>query len=223
MKIQDGYFITLEGIEGSGKTTQARRLAERLEEMGYDVVLTREPGGTPAGMRMRSVLLDPDSKGLDPMAEMLMYCADRAEHMAKVIRPALAKGDVVICDRHSDATVAYQGYGRGIEPELIKRLNEISTGGIKPDLTFVFELNTVLGLTRAIDRNEDTGTEDESRFEREELEFHERIREGYLDIASKEPERVKVIDASGTEDEVFRIFSRLVEAALTEAADRGTL
>jgi len=221
LKIPDGYFITLEGIEGSGKTTQARRLAERLESHGYEVTLTREPGGTPVGMKIRGALLDPENEGMDPVAEMLLYAADRAEHMAKVIRPALARGGVVICDRHADATVAYQGYGRGLNLGLIERMNETATGGIRPDLTVVFELTTVLGLTRAIDRNEDAGTFDESRFEQEELEFHERVREGYLDIASKEPQRVKVIDASGTEDEVYGILAGLVEAALAGAAGRG--
>ncbi len=197
-----GFFITLEGIEGCGKTTQARLLADYVKKMGRSVVLTREPGGTIIGKRIREILLDSESKGMDSRAELLLYFADRAQHVAEVIEPALADGAVVICDRFTDATTAYQGFGRGLELELITELNEAATRGLMPDLTLLLDLPVTEGLKRARKRNGDNDQGHEGRFEEEPDEFHEKVRQGYLTIACCDADRFKVIDASGTVEDV---------------------
>ncbi len=197
-----GFFITFEGIEGCGKTTQARLLAEYIQNGGRRVVLTREPGGTAIGKRIREILLDPESKGIDSRAELLLYFADRAQHVAEVIEPALADGAVVICDRFADATAAYQGFGRGVDLELVADLNNTATNGLTPDFTLLMDLPVVEGLRRARIRNGDINHAREGRFEEEPDEFHEKVRQGYLTIASCETDRFKIIDASGTPEEV---------------------
>lgn len=209
-------FITLEGGEGSGKTTQIVNLAKRLTERGRRCLLTREPGGTALGKKIRSVLLAPESAGMTPEAELLLYMADRAEHVHAVIRPALAAGQVVLCDRFFDATVVYQGFARGVAPERILRLHDVVFDGLKPDLTLVLDLLPEEGLTRAR-RQLATGgrTVSESRFEEEALAFHQRVRDGYLALARREPERFRVISADQTPHEVQRDILAAVEPFLT--------
>lgn len=203
-------FITFEGIEGVGKTTQIRRLAAALQGKGRDVLITREPGGCPIADAIRGILLDPASAGLVPRSELLLYAAARAQHVDEVIRPALQEGKIVLCDRFSDATIAYQGHGRGLDLSLISELNCLASGGVVPDLTILLELPAAEGLKRARRRNADLSLEQEERFERESLEFHCRIREGYLQLARSE-ERFRVIDANGSEDEVALRISTAID------------
>jgi dTMP kinase len=190
-------FITFEGIEGSGKTTQMRRLAERIP----NAVITKEPGGTPSADRIRAILLDSTSH-LDPIAELFLFAASRRQNVVEVIRPALDRGGVVLCDRFTDSTLAYQGFGRLLNLDQLRMLNNWATSSLRPDLTLLFDLPEETGLTRARSRNE-SADHDEGRFEAEELRFHRRVREGYLALAAAEPDRFVVIDGSGTPDEVF--------------------
>jgi dTMP kinase len=187
-------FITFEGIEGCGKSTQAQRLGERL---GGRAVVTREPGGTVIGRAVRDVLLDPANRGLAPTTELLLYFSDRAQHMAEVVRPALAKGLTVVCDRHVESSLAYQGYGRGLPLPAIRALAELATGGLRPDAIVFFDVPVELGLARARKR----GAQD--RLEAEQLEFHERVRSGYEELLAQEPERWLRVDARGSADAVF--------------------
>jgi len=190
-------FITFEGIEGSGKTTQVRRLESFLAGRGYRCLLTREPGGTPIGAKIRAILLDPANKQICPQSELLLYIADRAQHVAEVIRPALDEGLVVICDRFADASVVYQGVGRGLDADLVIRLHRLTLGRFVPDLTFLLDLPVETGLERAWKRIA-AGPRNaaDSRFEEETLAFHRRVRRGYLDLARREPQRFVVVDAS---------------------------
>lgn len=203
-----GLFVTLEGVEGAGKSTHARMLAQGLEAMGLRVMLTREPGGTPIGKAIRAVLLDPAHKEMHPTAELLLYAADRRQHVEQAIRPALARGEVVICDRYSDSTRAYQGHARGLGAELLDKVDELATGGLRPDVTLLFDLPVEVGM----ERNRGAGKSD--RMELEAREFHERVREGFLQIATTEPQRVKLIDASLAVDEVHREAFDVLLAAL---------
>ncbi len=189
-KSKKGIFISLEGIEGTGKTTQARLLSERLVEKGYEVMLTQEPGGTVIGNRIREILLHVDHREMSYMTELLLYNAARAQHLSEKILPALNQGKVVITDRFTDSTIAYQGYGRGIDIELLKSIDLIATGGIRPDLTILFDLDVETGLQR------NKGINKVDRLELEEIEFHKKVREGYLKIAEAEPDRIKTVDAS---------------------------
>lgn len=201
-------FITFEGIEGSGKTTQLRRLADRLP----DAVATKEPGGTPAADRIRAILLD-SATTLDPVAEVLLFAASRRQHVVEVIRPTLERGGVVLCDRFTDATLAYQGFGRLLDLDQLRRLNDWATGSLKPDLTLLFDLSEETGVARARLRNAEQ-PHDEGRFEAEDLRFHRRVREGYLSLVKSEPQRFAVIDGEGTEAEVFeRMLRTLKERA----------
>ncbi len=195
-------FITLEGIEGCGKSTQARRLVDRLEGAGISAILTLEPGGTPIGKEIRRILLDSKSKDLPPLSELLLYEADRALHMEMVIKPALVKKKWVVCDRFFDATTAYQGYARGQDNELVRLLNEKASLGIRPDITFLIDCPVEVGLTRALKRNEIMEQEGQDRFEREEMNFHTAVREGYLSIAKNEPARFMVVDGTLGENEL---------------------
>jgi dTMP kinase len=214
-------FITLEGIEGSGKTTQLPQLRDFLSARGIDCVLTREPGGTPAGGKIRSILLDPESRGLSARAELLLYVADRADHIERVISPALASGKTVLCDRYADATVAYQGYARGLGAELVEAVQRLVLDGLKPDLTLLFDLPPEISLRRAVgalDRGDRCAAE--SRFEKEDLAFHRRVRYGYLELAGREPERFRVIDAAADAKHVTRSMIDAVSGAIQQESKR---
>jgi len=196
-------FLTLEGIEGSGKTTQINNICRFLENKGHNCVITREPGGTKIGRKIRSILLDPENKGMEPMAELLLYFSDRVEHVKKLIKPALAEGKTVICDRYFDATLVYQGYARGLDIKLITQLHELVLEGLKPDITLLLDLSPETGLSRAWEQiGNGSRSGDETRFEKEALSFHEKIRGGYLELARLEPQRFRVIDASQEKNKV---------------------
>lgn len=204
-----GAFVVFEGPEGAGKSTQLRRLAERLEAAGHSVLLTREPGGTPAGEAIRGVLLDPALR-IDPLGEFLLYSASRAQHVAEVIRPALARGQVVVSDRFAAASIAYQGYGRGLELGFIAEITERATGGLHPDLTVLLDLAPDEGLARVGRR----GGHD--RLESEDLAFHERVREGFLRQAEADGSWV-VLDAARTVAELDRAIWDAVRPRLEAA------
>ena len=196
-------FISLEGIEGCGKTTQINQLSAYFEERERPYIVTREPGGTAIGQKIRSILLDPASKNLVPAAELLLYMADRAQHIHSLIKPRLAEGKIVVCDRYFDATLVYQGVARGLDTELICELHRIIFEDLKPDITLLLDLPPRVGLARAwqeLDSGSRPGTE--SRFEEETIGFHEKVRAGYLELVGREPDRFKVIDASRKIDEV---------------------
>ena len=202
-------FITLEGIEGSGKTTQIDRLAEFFKERGMACVTTRQPGGTVIGENIRSILLNPQNQALEPMAELLLYLADRAQHINEIIKPALAEGKVVLCDRYFDATVVYQGFARGLRVELLLELHRILFENLKPDVTLLLDLSPQQGLERAwqqLSNGQRAGHE--SRFENESLAFHEKVRAGYLELAKLEPQRFRIIDAGRSADHVFAQISK---------------
>ncbi len=202
---QAGFFITLEGGEGAGKTTQINRLSEALAKSGRKVVTTREPGGTAEGEKIRNLLVQRDGGNWTPMAECLMFCAARVMHVNKVIRPALEEGRIVICDRFTDTTRAYQGYGHGLDLDKIEKLNEMTLGGFAPDLTFILDIDPAEGLQRSGRRlaSEALGVkQSEDKYENLDFAFHEKLRAGFLDIAKKEPERCVVIDARQSAEEI---------------------
>jgi dTMP kinase len=208
-----GLFITFEGIEGTGKSTQIDRLAGRLKRAGAEVVCTREPGGTSLGRRLRAALLDPEGKTMDPLAEMLLYAADRAQHVREIILPAVDRGAVVLSDRYLDATLAYQGYGRRLGIDVVLDIHSHPPLDLRPDRTVLLDLDPEPSVMRARRRNVERGVADtEGRFEDEDLEFHRRVREGYLDLARREPNRYRVILAEGDAEAV----ERLVEQALAD-------
>jgi len=204
-------FVTFEGIEGSGKSTHLRHLATHLPTLGQVVVATREPGGTPAGTAIRRLLLDAEAVPLTALAELLLYCADRAQHVEEVIRPALAAGRVVLCDRFSESTLAYQGYGRGIDLQTVRSLDARARNGLTPTLTFLLDCPVAEGLARVRKRS---GTQD--RFEREVVAFHERVRDGFCTLAAAEPARFCVIDATEPADRVRERIIAEVERRLQE-------
>ena len=208
------FFITFEGVEGSGKTTQIQRLKKYLTQRGIPCKVTREPGGCPIGEKVRKILLNPDHREMVPMSELLLYEAARAQHVNDMIKPFLKKGGVILCDRFNDATLAYQGYGRRIDLRWIERLNHLSSQGIRPDVTFLLDCPSDVGLKRALQRNRVLKQEREERFEKEEIQFHRRVRKGYLAIAKKEPRRVKVIDTRQGEDKVFNKIRKTVDNLL---------
>ncbi|MEA5112795.1 MAG: dTMP kinase [Geobacteraceae bacterium] len=204
-------FITFEGIEGCGKTTQMRLLADFLTSRGHNVTRTREPGGCAIADQVRAILLDAENRALVPLAELLLYAAARAQHVEEVIRPALAAGGIVICDRFTDATVAYQGYGRSLDLDLIDRLNRIATGGIMPDLTVLLDCPEETGLDRAMERINSTAGAREERFEQESIKFHRAVRQGYLRLADAEPHRFLVLDATrGIEETAAEIVGKIL-------------
>jgi dTMP kinase len=190
-------LITFEGIEGSGKSTHLRRLAAGLRSAGRRVVESLEPGGSPAGAAIRRLLLGPEALPLTPLAELFLYCADRAQHVAEVIRPALAAGVVVLCDRFSDSTLAYQGFGRGLDLAGVRALDARARDGLAPALTFLLDCPVAAGLARARGRGAPG-----DRFERETLDFHGRVQEGFRTLAAAEPDRFRVLDTSASEVEV---------------------
>jgi dTMP kinase len=198
-------FLTFEGIEGSGKSTIMERMAEQLHRQGLSVRMTREPGGTAFGRELRRLLLDIRSADFSVQAELLLFLADRAQHLQEVIMPALGEGTILLCDRYADSTLAYQGYGRGMPLDQITRLIEFATGGLWPDMTLLFDVPVELGLARARERNREEGAEvSEGRFEAERLEFHQRVRTGYLELAEQHSGRYAVVDASAPTDAVLR-------------------
>ena len=198
-------FITLEGPEGAGKTTQLRALADFLRGCGYDVVTTREPGGTAIGDQIRHVLHDTANVAMSPTAEVLLYAASRAQLVAEVIQPALAAGRVVLCDRYADSTMAYQGYGRGLDRDALAALTAVATGGLRPDLTLLLDLDVARGLARRRDEGEEM-----NRLDLETIEFHRRVRAGYLALAAAEPARGQLIDADRPPAAIQDTLRRLV-------------
>lgn len=194
-----GKFITFEGIDGSGKSTQLRLLADDLRFRGLNVLTTHQPGGTPLGRRLREAFLETE-ENVAPMAELLLFAADRAQHVEFLIKPAIAEGKIVISDRYADATAAYQGAGRGFDAKTIKQVIQLATGGLKPDLTLFFDLPVSVGLQRTTKRDE--SGELKNRMDKETTEFYERVREAYHDIIKKEPKRFRIIDATLSLDEV---------------------
>jgi dTMP kinase len=201
-------FITFEGIDGCGKSTQLRMLASELRLRGREVVATREPGGTPLGSRIRQLLLDSEEQ-VDPLAELLLYAADRAQHVRTHVRPALDSGHIVLSDRYADATVAYQGAGRGFPDELVSELVGLATGGLMPHLTLVFDLPVDESQRRQEARRTSKGQK-QDRLDSEDAAFHTRVRDAYLRIAAAEPERVRVIDAAGSVQETQAHVMRAV-------------
>lgn len=197
-------FITFEGMEGSGKSTVMARIGAWLEVGGREVVYTREPGGTPLGRDLRSILLDTRNSDIVPKAELFLYLADRAQHAASVVRPALERGAAVLSDRYADSTVVYQGYGRGLDMDMLQTLNAMAVNSVWPGLTLLLDIAPEMGLARANARNAAEGKNvSEGRFEAESLEFHTRVRRGFLDLAARNPDRFVVVDGSQDQDTVF--------------------
>lgn len=209
-------FITFEGIEGCGKTTQVRLLAEELARQGRQVTVTREPGGCLIADRIRAILLDAEHSAMTPLAELLLYAAARNQHLNDTVRPALARGDIVLCDRFTDATVAYQGYGRGLDLSLIGQLNRLATDGLTPDLTILMDCPVETGLGRATARIAAATGDREERFERESFGFHGAVRTGYRILAAEEPARFAVIDADRPVSAIAADVSAVVTARLQD-------
>ena len=214
-------FITFEGVEGSGKTTQIHLLKKYLTGRGIPCTITREPGGPPISEEIRKILLNPDHSEMAPLTELLLYEAARAQHVEEVIIPSLKKGGVVISDRYCDASIAYQGYGRKVDLKLIESLNCLSSRKIEPHITFLMDCPSQVGLARALHRNKTLGQEKEGRFELERLQFHRRVRRGYLSIAKKELGRVKVIDTRQSEEEVFQKIRKVVDELIRLKGAKG--
>jgi len=204
--LKRGVFISLEGVEGCGKSTQARLLAEYIAELGYPVVLTHEPGGTPITEQIREILLEPRNTDMTNITELLLYLASRAQHVDQLIMPALVEGKVVICERFSDATFAYQGYARGFDLDHLEQVNKMATGGLEPDLTLLLDLKPEDGLSR---KGRDSYALD--RLENESDEFHNKVRNGYLAIARRSPQRVEVIDAKDAVEDVHLRIRKCVD------------
>lgn len=200
-----GLFITFEGADGCGKTTQLKLLAEDLMMRGYDVVITREPGAKGLGEKIREILLNYDGDVSD-RCESFLFLADRAQHIDMIVNPAVETGKIVLCDRHTDSSVAYQGYGRGLPVERIKMLNELAVNGRHPDLTIVFDIDVETSMSRVGDEKD--------RLESAGMEFFNRVRNGYLEIAKQEPQRVKVLNAAKSIEEIQKDVKKLVENLL---------
>ena len=214
-----GKFITFEGLDGTGKSTQMRKLAAALRETGHTVVETREPGGTATGEKIRRVLLDSGTAGLDPRAEMALMFASRAQHIAEVIEPGIAAGAIVLCDRFTDSTEAYQGSGRKLGSEAVRELHRALCGNLQPDLTLLLDSNPHTSLSRARRRNKKASkavnrSHDENRFESETRAFFGRVREGFAAIAKREPGRVVTIDARGTPGQTHAKIREVVQKKL---------
>ncbi len=202
-----GFFITFEGADGCGKTTQSELIQKYLEQKGYDVVWTREPGSAGLGKRIRELLLHYEGD-VAPMCEAFLFLADRAQHIEHLVKPAVNSGKIVVCDRHIDSTIAYQGFGRGKDIQELTYLNNLATGGLKPDLTLIFDVSTETAQTRV-------GSE-KDRMESAGLEFHKKVRQGYLEIAKNEPQRVKVVDANNSIEKVFEDTKKILDTFLSE-------
>lgn len=206
-----GKFITFEGPDGSGKTTQMAKVHKALLERGYQVVMTREPGGTKISEAIRNILLNPENL-LTDRTEALLYAAARAQHVEELIIPALEEGKVVLCDRFIDSTLAYQGYGRGISLDLLRTVNRLAVESLEVDLTIILDLNPDVGLRRIREKRLTSSGGVEDRIEREQIDFHERVRRGFLELALQNPKRYKVVSALDDEDTVFsKVMNRIVE------------
>ncbi|GAP62495.1 dTMP kinase [Ardenticatena maritima] len=211
-----GLFITFEGPEGAGKTTVIRAVAEHLRQRGYNVVLTREPGGTPIGDQIRTVLLSPDNNAMHPETELLLFSAARAQHVRERILPALEEGAIVLCDRFADSTLAYQGYGRGLDLPALHAITQFATGGLTPDLTILLDIDPAQGLARR--RAASAQGAEWNRIDNDELALHQRVREGYLRLAAENPERWVVVDASAPVDDVIAQVIAAIEEHLKKKA-----
>jgi dTMP kinase len=211
-----GAFITFEGIDGCGKSTQLRLLASELRVRGLQIVATREPGGTTLGQRLRAALLDVDEQ-VDPLAELLVFAADRAHHVRTLLLPALEANEIVLSDRYADATVAYQGAGRGFEPKLIEDIVQLATGGLRPDLTLLFDLSVAESAVRTRRR---VASKNSDRLDSEDIGFHTRVRNAYVELAKAEPERFRVIDARGSTQETQQ---KVMDIVIPFLDDRGFL
>lgn len=214
-------FITLEGIEGAGKTSQLDNIVAFIRARGYASVTTREPGGTGIGAQIRGILLNPENQDLNANAELLLYVADRVQHIKTVIEPHLKANRVVVCDRFYDATMVYQGYARGLDKTLIRKLHHLVCDDLTPDLTLLFDLDPEVGLARAWREIEKGGrTDQESRFEKEKLVFHKKVRQGYLDTASSDPGRFRIIDAGQDYHRVTEDIEMVLSTFLDNQLDR---
>jgi len=219
-------FVTIEGVEGAGKSTLRSKLVESLRDLDCEILVSREPGATDLGLAIRQILLDPNNKDLNEIAELLLFTADRAQHVAQVIRPALARGAVVLCDRYIHSTIAYQGYGRGLSLEDLQRLNELATGGLKPDLVLLLDLDVKTGLGRVQERTTrasrvfskeqiDAITSGEvDRMEKENISFHERVRKGFLELAQNKENNFCVLDSSKAAEKVALEAEKAIRARL---------
>lgn len=209
-------FLTIEGGDGTGKTTQIRALEAYLISQGKTCLVTREPGGTELGVMLRRVLLETSGASIAPASELFLYLADRAQHVSEVIFPAVAAGKIVLCDRFTDSTLAYQGYGRSMDLALLRQFNRVADGGMRPDLTLLLDCPVDVGLGRTASRlaQSQVDAPKEDRFEREKLEFHEKVRAGFLALAMQEPERFRVIDAARPAADVSIAIRTIVDEAL---------
>ena len=210
MSVMQGLFITFEGIEGCGKTSQTKLLNDYLTTSGHDVIMTREPGGTPISEAIRELLLSNDSVNMHPHTELLLYLASRAQHVSEVMKPALEKGRVVICDRFADSTFVYQCFVRGINKEIVETMNNFAVGDMHPDVTFVLDVEPEEGLKRAMLRNQ-KHSRGRDRIESESIDFHNRVREGYLKLAQEYPERVYLIKTDKDKNEVHEEIKKVVD------------
>ena len=211
-------LISFEGGDGSGKTTQLKLLDNYLASRGKLCLSTREPGGTTLGEMIRKILLEAGKVEIASPTELFLYLADRAQHVHEVIRPALASGRLVLCDRFTDSTLAYQGYGRGVDLDMLRRLNQVASHGITPDVTFLLDCPVEVGLSRTAQRNMNlkSGGSREDRFEQERADFHERVRRGFLELARAEPQRIYVLDASRLTEEVHHEIKKIVDEKLRD-------
>lgn len=205
--MQKGLFITFEGADGSGKTTQLNNIKSFLEQKGFDVVVTREPGALEIGQKIRNILLHHDGVVAD-RCEMFLFLADRAQHVETFIKPSIEEGKIVLCDRHTDSTIAYQGYGRGQDIKLLKELNVIAVNSVKPDLTLLFDVSTEVAQERV-------GSE-KDRMESAGIEFHKKVRNGYLELQKQEPNRIKLVNANNSIEKVFEDTKCIIEKLLQE-------
>lgn len=219
----EGLFVTFEGLEGAGKSTQAKLLADRLTTEGYPVTLVREPGGTKVGEALRNILADPEFDDMTPLTEVFMFAASRSQLVEQLIRPKLGEGTIVICDRFYDATLAYQGYGRGVHPTQIREISDICSWGVRPDLTFLIDVEPAHGLARVRTRSVETLTKMD-RFEQLDMGFYERVREGYMEIAHEDAFRFRVLDGSGEPEPLAaRIADLTMDMVKKKLPDPGRL
>ncbi len=209
-----GLFITVEGLDGCGKSTQIKLIKEFFTKKGYDVVVSLEPGGTKIADKIRDILLDPENKNMNERCELFLYLASRAQHTYELIIPSIKSGKIVICSRYFDATIAYQGFARGLSLDFIEESNKFATFGIKPDLTIIIDIEPVKGIEKARKTAKKHNTGDGDRMEQEKLEFYEKVRKGYFYIAQKDPERIKIIKYEEGVNKVFEKIKKYLQNLL---------